>query len=47
VNVHTKSQYRTTAVIGATGRVGRAVVAGLIEDKRPVVAIVRDADRAR
>ncbi len=37
----------TTAVIGATGRVGRAVVAGLIEDKRPVVAIVRDADRAR
>jgi uncharacterized protein YbjT (DUF2867 family) len=38
---------RTTAVIGATGRVGRAVVAGLLEDKRPVVAIVRDAGRAR
>jgi NAD(P)H dehydrogenase (quinone) len=37
----------TTAVIGATGRVGRAVVAGLIADKRPVIAIVRDAARAR
>jgi uncharacterized protein YbjT (DUF2867 family) len=37
----------TTAVIGATGRVGRTVVAGLIEDKRPVIAIVRDAARAR
>ena len=37
----------TTAVIGATGRVGRAVVAGLLEDKYPVVAIVRDEARAR
>jgi NAD(P)H dehydrogenase (quinone) len=37
----------TTAVIGATGRVGRAVVAGLLADKHPVVAIVRNQDRAR
>jgi uncharacterized protein YbjT (DUF2867 family) len=37
----------TTAVIGATGRVGRAVVRGLLEDKRSVIAIVRDAARAR
>jgi NAD(P)H dehydrogenase (quinone) len=37
----------TTAVIGATGRVGRIVVHGLLEDKRPVIAVVRDAARAR
>jgi NAD(P)H dehydrogenase (quinone) len=37
----------TTAVIGATGRVGRLVVRGLLEDKQPVIAIVRDAARAR
>jgi NAD(P)H dehydrogenase (quinone) len=37
----------TTAVIGATGRVGRLVVSELLAQQRPVVAIVRDAAKAR
>jgi uncharacterized protein YbjT (DUF2867 family) len=37
----------TTAVIGATGRVGSEVVRGLIARGDPVTALVRDADKAR
>jgi uncharacterized protein YbjT (DUF2867 family) len=37
----------TTAVIGATGRVGRLVVRELLANERPVVAVVRDAAKAR
>jgi uncharacterized protein (TIGR01777 family) len=35
------------AVTGATGLVGRALVAALVADGHPVVALVRDPDRAR
>jgi uncharacterized protein YbjT (DUF2867 family) len=37
----------TTAVIGATGRVGSEIVRGLLERGEAVVALVRDADKAR
>ena len=37
----------TTAVIGATGRVGRLVVRDLLARQRPVTAVVRDAGKAR
>ena len=37
----------TTAVIGATGRVGTLVVRELLAHRRPVVAIVRNAAKAR
>jgi NAD(P)-dependent dehydrogenase (short-subunit alcohol dehydrogenase family) len=37
----------TTAVIGATGRVGSEIVRGLIERGDAVAALVRDADKAR
>jgi uncharacterized protein YbjT (DUF2867 family) len=36
----------TTAVIGATGRVGSEVVRGLVARGDPVTALVRDADKA-
>jgi uncharacterized protein YbjT (DUF2867 family) len=37
----------TTAVIGATGRVGSEIVRGALERGDAVVALVRDADKAR
>jgi NAD(P)H dehydrogenase (quinone) len=37
----------TTAVIGATGRVGRLVVRQLLAQERQVVAVVRDTAKAR
>ena len=37
----------TTTIIGATGRVGSAVVRRLLETGQPVRAYVRDADKAR
>jgi NAD(P)H dehydrogenase (quinone) len=37
----------TTTIIGATGKVGSAVVRRLLETGRPVRAYVRDADKAR
>jgi NAD(P)H dehydrogenase (quinone) len=37
----------TTAVIGATGRVGSEIVHGLLERGHSVSALVRDADKAR
>jgi NAD(P)H dehydrogenase (quinone) len=37
----------TTAVIGATGRVGRVVVAGLLAADQRVIALVRDGGKAR
>ena len=37
----------TTAVIGATGRVGSEIVRGLLARGDTVVALVRDPDRAR
>jgi uncharacterized protein YbjT (DUF2867 family) len=37
----------TTAVIGATGRVGSEIVRGLLERGDEVAALVRDADKAR
>jgi NAD(P)H dehydrogenase (quinone) len=37
----------TTTIIGATGRVGSAVVRRLLEADQPVRAYVRDADKAR
>jgi NAD(P)H dehydrogenase (quinone) len=37
----------TTAVIGATGRVGSAIVRGLLARGDQVAALVRDADKAR
>jgi NAD(P)H dehydrogenase (quinone) len=37
----------TTAVIGATGRVGSEIVRGLLERGAAVAALVRDADKAR
>jgi NAD(P)H dehydrogenase (quinone) len=37
----------TTTIIGATGRVGSAVVRRLLEAGQPVRAYVRDADKAR
>jgi NAD(P)H dehydrogenase (quinone) len=37
----------TTAVIGATGRVGRVVVAGLLAADQRVIALVRDGEKAR
>jgi len=37
----------TTAVIGATGRVGSEIVRGLLAGSDPVVALVRDPDKAR
>lgn len=37
----------TTAVIGATGRVGGEIVRGLLARGEPVVALVRDLDKAR
>ena len=37
----------TTAVIGATGRVGREIVRGLLERGGEVAALVRDPDKAR
>jgi uncharacterized protein YbjT (DUF2867 family) len=37
----------TTAVIGATGRVGSEIVRGLLARGEAVAAIVRDADKAR
>jgi NAD(P)H dehydrogenase (quinone) len=37
----------TTAVIGATGRIGSQVVRGLLARDDPVVALVRDPDEAR
>jgi uncharacterized protein YbjT (DUF2867 family) len=37
----------TTAVIGATGRVGREIVRGLLERGDAVAALVRDPDKAR
>jgi uncharacterized protein YbjT (DUF2867 family) len=36
----------TTAVIGATGRVGRLVVDGLLAAERQVIALVRDGGKA-
>jgi NAD(P)-dependent dehydrogenase (short-subunit alcohol dehydrogenase family) len=37
----------TTAVIGATGRVGSEIVRGLLARGDPVAALVRDPDQAR
>ena len=37
----------TTAVIGATGRVGSEIVRGVLERDDTVLALVRDADKAR
>jgi uncharacterized protein YbjT (DUF2867 family) len=37
----------TTGVIGATGRVGREIVRGLLERGGEVAALVRDPDKAR
>ena len=37
----------TTAVIGAIGRVGSAVVRGLLADGRPVIALLRASAKAR
>jgi uncharacterized protein YbjT (DUF2867 family) len=37
----------TTAVIGATGRIGSEIVRGLLERGDAVVALVRDPDKAR
>src|SRR6185437_12930919 len=37
----------TTAVIGATGRVGSEIVRGLLAGSDPVMALVRDPDKAR
>jgi uncharacterized protein YbjT (DUF2867 family) len=37
----------TTAVIGATGRVGSEIVRGLLARDGAVVALVRDPDKAR
>ena len=37
----------TTAVIGATGRVGSEIVRGLLTRGDPVAALVRDPDKAR
>ena len=37
----------TTAVIGATGRVGSEIVRGLLARREAVTALVRDADKAR
>ncbi len=37
----------TTAVIGATGRVGSEIVRGLLARGDPVAALVRDPDKAR
>jgi NAD(P)H dehydrogenase (quinone) len=37
----------TTAVIGATGRVGSEIVRGVLARDDPVVALVRDPDKAR
>jgi uncharacterized protein YbjT (DUF2867 family) len=37
----------TTAVIGATGRVGSEIVHGVLARGDPVVALVRDPDKAR
>ncbi|HTR70325.1 MAG TPA: NAD(P)H-binding protein [Mycobacteriales bacterium] len=37
----------TSAVIGATGRVGSEIVRGLIARGEPVTALVRDPDKAR
>lgn len=37
----------TCAVIGATGRIGSAVVRGLLADGQPVIALVRDPAKAR
>jgi uncharacterized protein YbjT (DUF2867 family) len=37
----------TTAVIGATGRVGSEIVRGLLERDEAVAALVRDPDKAR
>ena len=37
----------TTAVIGATGRVGSEIVRGLLGRDGAVVALVRDPDKAR
>ena len=37
----------TTAVIGATGRVGSEIVRGLIAHGDEVVALVREADKPR
>ena len=36
----------TYAVIGATGRIGSAVVRGLLADGQPVIALVRDSGKA-
>ena len=36
----------TTAVIGATGRVGSEIVRGVLELGDAVTALVRDADKA-
>jgi NAD(P)H dehydrogenase (quinone) len=37
----------TTAVIGATGRVGSEIVRGILRRGEPVAALVRDPDKAR
>src|ERR1700729_955676 len=37
----------TTAVIGATGRVGRQIVRGVLASGDAVTALVRDLDKAR
>ena len=36
----------TCAVIGATGRIGSAVVRGLLAGRQPVIALVRDSGKA-
>ncbi len=36
----------TTAIIGATGRIGSAVTRGMLEAGHPVRALVRDLDKA-
>jgi uncharacterized protein YbjT (DUF2867 family) len=36
----------TCAVIGATGRIGSAVVSGLLAERQPVIALVRDSGKA-
>ena len=37
----------TTAVIGATGRVGSEIVRGVLARRHVVVALVRDRDKPR
>ncbi|MBV8944692.1 MAG: NmrA family NAD(P)-binding protein, partial [Solirubrobacterales bacterium] len=37
----------TTAVIGATGRIGSEIVRGLVAREEEVAALVRDAGKAR